>query len=92
MRGMLSPLIAFVSSLGMCPCAWILFPGTVTAPAAPSSHRGAHATHWRSHGMGTVMGRQGREAISQGWIGIDGLQSKQRINLGLPPLSEGLSG
>lgn len=32
MRGMLSPLIAFVSSLSMCPCAWILFPGTVTAP------------------------------------------------------------
>lgn len=32
MRGMLSPLIAFVSSLGMCPCAWILFPGTVMAP------------------------------------------------------------
>lgn len=33
MRGMLSPLIAFVSSLGMCPCAWILFPGVATAPA-----------------------------------------------------------
>lgn len=33
MRGMLSPLIAFVSSLGVCPRAWILFPGAVTAPA-----------------------------------------------------------
>lgn len=26
MREMLSPLIAFVSSLGVCPCAWILLP------------------------------------------------------------------
>lgn len=89
MRGMLSSLIAFVSSLGMCPCAWILFAG---GSCAPSSHGGAHPTCWPGDGMGTLMGRQGREAISQGWIGIDGLRSKRRINLGMPPLSEGLSG